>query len=87
MSQSIEKVEKKRLFEVRTNNNKQRYQFCGLSFCIFLHDFASSSTLEIKSRSTLICAYSNYANLSYGSLCTMEKLWNGLWDVIPTVIT
>ena len=87
MSQSIEKVEKKRLFEVRTNNNKQRYQFCGLSFCIFLHDFSSSSTLEIKSRSTVICAYSNYANLSYGTLCTMEKLWNGLRDVIPTVIT
>ena len=54
MSQSIEKVEKKRLFEVRTNNNKQRYQFCGLSFCIFLHDFVSSSTLEIESRSTVI---------------------------------
>ena len=87
MSQSIEKVEKKRLFEVRTNSNKQRYQFCGLSLCIFLHDFAPSSTLEIKSRSAVICAYSNHANLSYGTLCTMENLWNGLWDVIPTVIT
>ena len=87
MSQSIEKVEKKRLFEVGTNNNKQMYQFCGLSLCIFLYDFASSSTLEIKSRSTVICVYSNYANLTYRTLCTMEKLWNGLWDVIPTVIT
>ena len=87
MKQSIEKVEKKRLFEVRTNNNKQRYQFCRLSLCIFLHDFASSSTLEVKSRSTVIYAYSNYANLSYGTLCTIEKLWNGLRDVIPTVIT
>ena len=87
MSQSIEKVEKKRLFEVRTNNNKQRYQSCGLSFCIFLHDFSSSSTLEVNLKSIVACAYTNYAYLSYETLCMMENLWDGLRNVIPTVIT
>ena len=56
-------------------------------FLFFLHNFSSFSTLEIKYGSTVICAYSNYANLSYGTVCTIEKLWNGLRDVIPTVIT
>ena len=87
MSQSIEKVEKKQLFEVRTSNNKQRYQFCGLSFCIFLHDFSSPSTLEVKLKSIVACAYANYAYLFYETLCAMEKLWDGLRNVIPTVIT
>ena len=40
----------------------------GFAFCIFLHDFSSSSTLEVKLKSIVACAYANSAYLSYETL-------------------